>query len=213
MAEIRPYRASDATELRALFRRAGEGAPTETLWGDEPSEAAVYLTPYLELEPESVFVAVQDGALVGYLTGSLGGVLPDEEERMSAAFREHRVFRQRAARRFFARAALDMLREKVRRRPGPGELDDPRWPAHLHVNVAPEGRGTGAADALLAAWTARLEAAGSPGCYLQTVVENERAVRFFTRHGFVPHGPTPVVPGLRAAGRRTHQQTMVRPAP
>jgi ribosomal protein S18 acetylase RimI-like enzyme len=210
MAEIRPYRASDAAELRALFGRAGEGAPTETLWGHEPSEAAVYLTPYLELEPESVFVAVQDGALVGYLTGSLGGVLPDEEERMAAALREHRVFRQRAARRFFARAALDVLREKVRRRPGPGEVDDPRWPAHLHVNVAPEGRGTGAADGLMEAWLERL---GPRGCYLQTVVENERAVRFFTRHGFVPYGETPVVPGLRSGGRRVRQRTMVRPGP
>ena len=58
-----------------------------------------------------------------------------------------------------------------------------------------------------------LRAAGSPGCYLQTVVENARAVRFFERHGFTPHGAAPVVPGLRVAGRRVHQRTMVRPGP
>ena len=56
-----------------------------------------------------------------------------------------------------------------------------------------------------------LRGVGSPGCHLQTLVEDRRAVDFFTRAGFRPHGPTPRVPGLRdGAGRRVHQQIMVR---
>ncbi|QHE71500.1 GCN5-related N-acetyltransferase [Rhodococcus sp. WAY2] len=58
-------------------------------------------------------------------------------------------------------------------------------------------------------WLDLLVASGSPGCYLQTLVENTRAVRFFRRMGFTEHGPTPLVPGLRDNGRRVHQQTMV----
>jgi hypothetical protein len=58
-------------------------------------------------------------------------------------------------------------------------------------------------------WLDRLRAAGAPGCHLQTLVENTRAVLFFERMGFVPHGPTPLVPGIRHQGRRLHQQTMV----
>lgn len=61
-------------------------------------------------------------------------------------------------------------------------------------------------------WFDRLRDTGTPGCYLQTLVENTRAVRFFERTGFVAHGPTPLVPGLRHHGRRVHQLTMVRPA-
>lgn len=52
------------------------------------------------------------------------------------------------------------------------------------------------------------ERGGDP--YLQTLVENTRAVRFFERMGFEKHGPTPLVPGLRYRSRRLHQQTMVR---
>ncbi|MEV0050559.1 hypothetical protein AB0H34_08720 [Saccharopolyspora shandongensis] len=58
-------------------------------------------------------------------------------------------------------------------------------------------------------WLDRLREAGSPGCHLQTLCENTRAVRFFERMGFAKHGPTPLVPGIRHDGKRLHQQTMV----
>jgi hypothetical protein len=51
--EIRAFAEADYKPLLALSGRAGEGAPTASLWGDAESEAAVYLTPYLDLEPES----------------------------------------------------------------------------------------------------------------------------------------------------------------
>ena len=63
----------------------------------------------------------------------------------------------------------------------------------------------------MAAWLRQLEDLGIPGCTCQTLAENPGAIRFFERHGFVRHGPTPVVPGLRFRGQRVHQQTMVRP--
>ena len=45
MAEIRTFAEDDRAELRELFTRAGEGAPTASLWGHEESEAAIYLDP------------------------------------------------------------------------------------------------------------------------------------------------------------------------
>lgn len=111
---------------------------------------------------------------------------------------------------FFVRSLLDMAQVTLRRTPTPGELDDPRWPAHLHINLVPDARGTGAAAGLMHSWFDRLAESGTPGCYAQTLVENTRAVRFFRRMGFTEHGPTPPVPGLRDNGRRVHQQTMVR---
>lgn len=211
--EIRTFAETDRTALRALFGRAGEGAPTASLWGHEESEAAVYLTPYMDLEPDSLFVAVVDGEPAGYLAGSLGTAVPSESARMSRVIRQHRLVLRRGPAAFFARSLLDLAGAAVRRRPLAGELDDPRWPAHLHINVIFSARGTGAAAALMQHWFDRLRDAGSPGCYLQTLVENSRAVRFFERMGFIAHGPTPAVPGLRFKGRRVHQLTMVRPEP
>jgi ribosomal protein S18 acetylase RimI-like enzyme len=130
---------------------------------------------------------------------------------MERVIRKHRLFLRRGPAAFFARSLLDVAVAAVRRQPTAGELDDPRWPAHLHINVVPEVRGTGVAAALMSRWFDRLRDAGTPGCYLQTLVENTRAVRFFERMGFVAHGSTPLVPGLRHDGRKVHQLTMVRP--
>jgi RimJ/RimL family protein N-acetyltransferase len=209
--EVRRFAEADRAKLLALSGRAGEGTPTASLWGHEESEAAVYLTPYLDHEPESVFVAVVDGEPAGYLAGSLGTAVPSENARMDRAIREYRLFLRRGPALFFARSLLDMAGATLRRQPTAGELDDPRWPAHLHINLVPQARGTGAAAELMERWFDRLRDTDTPGCYLQTLVENARAVRFFERTGFVAHGPTPLVPGLRYQGRRVHQLTMVRP--
>jgi ribosomal protein S18 acetylase RimI-like enzyme len=208
--EIRTFAETDRAALRALFPRAGAGAPSASLWGHPESEAAVYLEPYMDLEPDSLFVAVVEGALVGYLAGCPDSArFPSEDERLAQAVRKYRLlFRPRPAA-FFARGLLDVALAAVRREPTAGDFVDARWPAHLHINVAPPARGTGAADGLMARWFARLRETRSPGCFLQTLVENTRAVRFFERMGFARHGPTPLVPGLRYNGQRLHQQTMV----
>lgn len=203
---------SDRPGLRELFPRAGAGSPTGDLWGDLESEAAVYLYPYLEHEPESLFVAVSDdGTLVGYLTGCVDSTaFPGEEQRVDRAIRQHGLLRRRTALAFFARAVADVASAKLRGQPTVAEFTDPRWPSHLHINVAQEARGTGAAATLMERFLTHAKAAGSPGCYLQTVVENPRAVRFFEKAGFTAQGETPVVPGPRFGGKKLHQLTMVR---
>jgi ribosomal protein S18 acetylase RimI-like enzyme len=209
--EVRPYDVADRDELvGAVFAAAGAGAPGSAVWGHDASLAEVYLTPYLDLEPDSVFVVTADGRPVGYLAGCVDeAAFPSEDERTRAAVRKYGLWRMAGPRRFLLRAALDAASLRVRRVPVAGELSDPRWPSHLHIDLMPVARGTGAADALMKLWFERLRTAGSPGCYLQTSAENDRAVAFFERLGFERYGDNPVVPGMRYAGARMHQQTMV----
>lgn len=207
---VRSFQDSDRAALRGLFARAGADSPTESIWGHLDSEAEVYLDPYMDLEPQSLFVAENDGTLVGYLTGCADtAAFPSESARMEQAIRRHRLLLRRSSAAFFLRGLLDTASAMVRRAPTAGEFADPRWPAHLHINVAPEARGTGAAAGLMNQWLDRLRSLDSPGCHLQTLVENTRAVRFFEKFDFGPHGPAPTVPGLRYQGDRVHQQTMV----
>lgn len=209
--EIRGFTEADRAELKTLAIDVGEGSPTASLWGHTESEIAVYLEPYMDHAPQSLFVAVDDGRLVGYLAGCVDTTaFPSEEARMDAAIRKYRLILRRKPAAFFARATVDTLSAKLRRQPTAGELDDPRWPSHLHIDLAPRARGTGAADALMRHFLDHLASAGSPGCYLQTLVENTRATRFFERMGFTPHGSPTLVPGLRYEGKRVHQLTMVR---
>lgn len=210
MTEIRTFTEADRPALRELFGRAGEGAPTASMWGHEESEAAIYLQAYMDLEPESLFVAESGGALVGYLAGNLDhSEFPRESERITRAIKEHRLLLRARPAAFLARSVLDLARAGIRRERTASDFTDERWPAHLHINVAPAARGTGASDGLMNAWFRRLRENGSPGCHLLTLAENTRAVRFFERTGFVRYGDNPLVPGLRHEGARVHQQTMV----
>jgi len=211
--EIRKSTTDDQAALIDLFARAGEGSPTASLWGDPASEADVYLFPYTD-HPTAVLLVAESGAdLVGYLAGCLdSAAFPKEADRIDRAMRRHHLWRNRSAVSFFARATLDMAVASLRRDPVAGDFTDPRWPAHLHINVVPAWRGRGVADALMRAWLSQLEEAGAPGCYLQTLVENERAMRFFRRYGFVTIGQPAAVAGLRYRGGKVHQVTMVRPA-
>jgi GNAT superfamily N-acetyltransferase len=102
-----------------------------------------------------------------------------------------------------------MASATVRREPTAGDFDDARWPAHLHINVAARARGIGAADGLMERWFDRLRAAGSPGCYLQTLVENTRAVRFFERMGLPGMVRLRWSPASGTAASDCTQQTMV----
>ncbi|WP_436776594.1 GNAT family N-acetyltransferase [Yinghuangia sp. YIM S09857] len=207
---VRTFADADRTALRELAPRVGEGSPSGSLWGHPESEAAMYLDPYADLLPDSLWLAFLDGALVGYLAGCPDSAeFPSESRRMDRAIREHRLFLRARPVAFFARAVADAGWSALRRRPTAGDFADPAWPAHLHINLAPEARGTGAAQELMTRWLQQLRTAGSPGCHLQTLVENTRAVRFFRRMGFTPYGPQPMVPGLRHEGRRVHQLTMV----
>lgn len=213
MIRVRSFTETDRPMLRAIFREAGEGAPSASLWGHEASEAAIYLDPYMDHAPASLFLAFSDDELVGYLTGSLDTAsFPSESDRIDRAIADHRLLTKLGPIRFFLRAARDTLIAKVRRQPTAGDFEDRRWPAHLHINVVPAARGTGAARALMTAWDAYLASNGSRGCHLQTIAENTRAIRFFEKCGFVAHGPALLVPGIRERGGRLHQRTMVRPA-
>jgi GNAT superfamily N-acetyltransferase len=57
-----------------------------------------------------------------------------------------------------------------------------RYPAHLHINLAPAFRGRGVGVRLIAAFAARAVAAGVPGFHVVTA-KDARNVRFYTRCG------------------------------
>jgi len=209
MTVIRHFSESDQAALVNLFSYAGKGSPSGALWGHSASAAAIYLRPYIESEPESLFVAEADGRLVGYLAGSTGSLLPSEAERMEKAISEYGLmFRPRAVG-FYIRALADSLLSKADSVETDGDFCDPRWPAHLRVNLLPEAWGTDAAYGLMSHWLDYLRQRGIPGCYLQTLIESTGAVKFFERCGFALHGPSVLLPGIRYEGKRLHQQTMV----
>jgi ribosomal protein S18 acetylase RimI-like enzyme len=208
--DIRAYEPRDRDPVRRIcFETGYMGEPIAWQWRDGESFADLATGYYTDREPESTLVAERDGRVVGYLTGCA-----DSERSRGVAGQQVRQLLGRGAllrpglAGVFWRSLFDLLRD----RQAPDEfLADPRWPAHLHINLLPEGRRCGLGRRLVTGWLDRLRAAGSPGVHLGTFAENTNAIPFFEACGFHRHGGPARVPGLRTReGRRMHVQWMIR---
>ena len=61
---------------------------------------------------------------------------------------------------------------------------EPRYPAHLHINVHPGYHSRGLGRMLLDGLMTHLREAGSPGVHLGVSSTNRGAIRFYERYGF-----------------------------
>lgn len=211
---IRAYEPRDRDAVRAICVATGfMGEPATWMWRDEPSFADTFSGYYTDLEPTSALVADLDGEVVGYLLGCRDS---RRATNPAVVVGRHVIRRGIAVRPGTAgilwRSLGDVIVDLARRRVHARDLvfDDPRWPAHLHINLLPVARGHGVGARLVRCWLDQLRDDGVPGCHLQTMVENTGAVAFFEAMGFRRHGEPVLAPGERTrAGARTHIQRMV----
>ncbi len=210
---VRRYQARDRDQVRHICHVTGYmGEPAAWMWRDVESFADLFTGYYTDAEPESALVAELDGEVAGYLLGCV-----DSRHAWNPAtiFGRHFLRRGIGFRPGTAgvvwRSFGDVVVEALHRRLPPVPVYDARWPAHLHIDLLPSIRGRGVGATLIRTWTDHLQAAGVPGCYLETLGENHRAMAFFEAMGFQRQGPPTSAPGLRSpAGERHTVQRMVR---
>ena len=205
---IRKYSERDREAVQEICYLTGYmGDSPAYFWRHKQSFVEIWTSYYLGHEPESVYVAIKDDSVVGYLTGCLNTALAKSEAIMQSAIIKYGLLFRPGTAGFFWRAIFDGMKDK---HGATGELIDERWPSHLHINLLPVARGTGLGATLMKSWLEQLRHSGSRGCHLGTLVENTRAVLFFEKMGFKPHGAPSLVPGMRGpGGERLHQQIMV----
>ena len=211
---VRPYDAVDRAAVRRIcFDTGYMGDPAAWFWRDVDSWADMFCGYYVDCEPESAFVIETDGVVTGYLLGAIDASKAWNPATVAGRHIVRRgiAFRPGTAR-FVWRTILDGAVDIATRRVKPSDLEfsDPRYPAHLHVDLLPVARGRGLARRLVHEWFTRLHDASITGCHLQTLAENTRAIAFFEANGFRRCGEPQLIPGLRSpAGARHHMQTMV----
>lgn len=209
MLTIRPYRPADRARVREIAYATGYmGESPAWYWRDVVSFADAWTAWYTDHEPESAFVADDGDSVVGYLVGCLDTArAPSARDTITRLMIRRQLLLRPGTAGFFWRSIRDVLRDPS---VPSGELSDPRWPSHLHINLLPAARGHGAGRGLMEAWLERLRQAGSPGCHLGTMAENTNAIRFFGSMGFERLGSPQLVPGMRLrTGGRMHAQLMV----
>lgn len=182
---IRPYLPQDRQGVWKLVAdTAFFGDPVEAFLDDRALYCAAFAAYYTDYEPERLWVAEMDGAVVGYVMGCGESrrrlriwstrILPD----MLGGLLTHRYKAGRRTLAYIRRA----LREAWAERRMVNTITE--FPGHLHIGVAAPVRGQGIGRALLEASLAQFWATGVEGVHLVTTDRNRAACHLYETVGF-----------------------------
>lgn len=181
---IRPAAFADLDDLYSICLRTGAaGGDATGLYDDGDLLGHVYVGPYVLLESAFGLVIEADGALAGYALAA-----PD-----TAAFEAEaeQAWWPRLRRRYPApdtepaaappdAALVELIHHpRLARRELLAE-----FPAHLHIDLAPEAQGLGAGRRLMAELEAELAARGAAGVHLGVDAANANAAGFYEHLGY-----------------------------
>lgn len=196
---IRPARTRDAREVTALYdvclRTGADGKDASPFVQDPLLLGEVYLGAYLALEPELAFVVTApDDAPLGYVVGASDTVAFEDELEKNwwPALREQYPLGT------FPEGSRD--ERLVQMMHSPSRMDRELitgFPAHLHVDLLPDGQGGGNGRHLMETLFDALRARGVEGVHLGVSRENERAIGFYRHLGFTPLHDDGVFWGLK----------------
>ncbi len=184
---IRPYHPSDLYMLyRICLLTANSGEDASALLSEPELPGHLFAASYAHFEPDLTFVLTRDDSPVGYCLGA----------RDSAAFeaRCEREWYPVLRKRYPLRPETDSSMDAryigwIHHRGEP----DPYWleyPAHLHIDILPEGQGQGWGRKLIETLTGRMREIGVSAVHLGVSPVNHRAIAFYEAVGFhrVPAG-------------------------
>jgi GNAT superfamily N-acetyltransferase len=182
-AIIRSYRPTDRSDVRAIYGDDEFARPQlARRYPGLRAYLADSMSYYPDYEPESLFVADVQGAVVGALLGAV-------DTRRSEEITARRV-RWLIWRRMLAGAygwpiwLVPIVRTElaVRRIVFP-QIDQVRYPAHLHIGILPAWRRQGIGTQLMAAFAAYLQQQGVPGYHLHASSFHPMGVAFYRKLG------------------------------
>jgi ribosomal protein S18 acetylase RimI-like enzyme len=182
MPLIRPYRPEDRDALYDVCLRTGDdGGDATSLYRDPHLLGEVYVGPYLEFEPDWAWVVEGDAAVAGYILCAPD--TPTFERRCDRdwwpALRGRYPLGAVAAGTADA-GVVDLIHDPPRAADALLE----HYPAHLHVDLAPEVQGLGLGGALMTVLLDSLRTHGAPGIHLGVSAGNPRAIGFYEHLGF-----------------------------
>lgn len=184
MAVIRAYRKEDRLSVRRIAcDTAFMGKPADVFFDGREVLADILTGYFTDGEPESCFVAEQEGAVIGYLIGAkdasripgifLWKVLPGVILKTIAGgmlFKTKNIA-------FLAHFFIGFLKGEFKRQEAFKE-----YPATMHINIDARFRGIGIGAQLLRAYGTYLEHARIAGVHLATL--SPAAAVFFEKNGF-----------------------------
>lgn len=181
---IRAYNHADRKQIRRIcIETAFAGVDRHKFFSDDEVLADALIRYFTDYEPQSCFVAVSQGRVIGYIAGSVNAAAAG---RISNIKVMPRLFLKALARgvflrwinlRFFGAVLLSIFKGEFSR----GDYSR-EYPALLHINIDEGFRGRQAGRRLVEHYLRFLKDKGAPGVHLSTMSDNGR--EFFSKLGF-----------------------------
>ena len=178
---IRSYKSADTSAVYEICLKTGNSGQDAThLFSDPLVLGHIYVGPYMEFEPQSVFILEDDQGPCGYIMGVL-----DSQTYYQWMHREW----------------LPKIRVNYKKPTGnPDTWDEtekitdllfhpasqrllPDYPAHLHIDLLSRAQGKGQGKLMMDRFIDYLRYNKIPGLYLDLSSSNDRAFNFYRKYG------------------------------
>lgn len=182
MFDIRPYHPTDFTDLYRICLLTGDNGNDATpIYRDPDLQAHFYAGPYAYLEPELCFILTKADRPVGYVLGT-------QDSATFARRCEEEWFPPLRKRYAHAEPVGEPYRDheliKLINGGHHSYIPGPTYPAHLHIDILPDGQGGGYGRKLIERFCAALRERGVPGVFLGVGKGNQNAIGFYKHVGF-----------------------------
>ena len=178
---IRSYKSADTSAVYEICLKTGNSGQDAThLFSDPLVLGHIYVGPYMEFEPQSVFILEDDQGPCGYIMGVLDSQtyyqwmhsewLPKIRVNYKTPTGNPDTWDE-------TEKITDLLFHPVSQRLLPD------YPAHLHIDLLSRAQGKGQGKLLMDRFIDYLKYNKIPGLHLELSSNNDRAFNFYRKYG------------------------------
>ena len=178
---IRSYKSADTSAVYEICLKTGNSGQDAThLFSDPLVLGHIYVGPYMEFEPQSVFILEDDQGPCGYIMGVLDSQtyyqwmhsewLPKIRVNYKKPTGNPNTWDE-------TEEITDLLFHPVAQRLLPD------YPAHLHIDLLSRAQGKGQGKLLMDRFIDYLKYNKIPGLHLELSSNNDRAFNFYRKYG------------------------------
>ena len=166
MYSIRNYNPKDSEDIKRICIETANGIFRKKMF--ERPLLDVYCRYYIEQEPESCFVVVDENDNAkGYI------LCAKNYEKYRKNFKEKYLKQKNPVTFFLGKFAMDEMRGVSK-----------EYPAHLHIDLLPECQGQGFGRKMIELLISHLREQSTPGVMLDVGIDNVGAQVFYEKCGF-----------------------------
>ena len=178
---IRSYHSSDNDQVYNICLQTGDSGKDATkLFNDPVVLGHIYAGPYMEYEPQSVFILNDDSGICGYILGTMNSNafydwmnkdwFPVIRKDYNQPIGESSTWSR-------TEKTINILFQPMNNK----LFTD--FPAHLHIDLLPRAQGKGQGTLMMDHYILHLKKNNISGVHLELGITNERAFNFYSKYG------------------------------